>query len=389
MKFKINNELSHRRVDDNGYLYIEKSPILRSGILEYYGEELTEGKVDEIDGVKIDPKKLYKVYISPEELEKSLESFKLIPVVNEHEWLGNEGADAKDYQIGSTGENLFIEGDMLMSPLSFTSQEVASDIQKGKEELSAAYTQSLKRSDDPRYDFIASDFKANHVALVDRGRCGSDVRILNSVPNTLEKKTMKVKVLNKDGKQFLMGMKARNEIKLIVDGKELDIDKFLTEEEVETDANGNPVHKDSIKEAENTAEPMKGEKEDLLEKDKSLESVNKCKNEEEEEEDKKKEKKVEEMVNKATNAFKDSYKKEQEELKKAYNAASSVIGEFNPFGMTPSEIYTKALNHKGIDVDKEELPELKAMLRACNSISKVDEGFSYGSSSLEEIEINV
>ena len=63
MFYKIENALSERHLDDNGYLFVDKSPILKSGILEYYGSELLSDGESEVDGVKVDPDKVYKVFI--------------------------------------------------------------------------------------------------------------------------------------------------------------------------------------------------------------------------------------------------------------------------------------------------------------------------------------
>ena len=68
MFYKIENALSERHLDDNGYLFVDKSPILKSGILEYYGSELLGDGESEVDGVKVDPDKVYKVFIPEEEL---------------------------------------------------------------------------------------------------------------------------------------------------------------------------------------------------------------------------------------------------------------------------------------------------------------------------------
>jgi len=95
---RLNNAAEHRHVDENGYITVDTSPVLKAGVLEYYGSELIDGSEDEddvIDGVKIDPDKVYKVYVSPEELDKGKNSFKLLPLVDGHQWLGAEGADAK------------------------------------------------------------------------------------------------------------------------------------------------------------------------------------------------------------------------------------------------------------------------------------------------------
>lgn len=112
---RLSNESGHRHIDENGYLFVDESPILRSGILEYLGKELIDGGSPDVDGEEIDPDKIYKVYISPIELAKGAESFKLLPLVNGHEWLGMDGEDAKGRQEGSTGERAEIKGDIRIS----------------------------------------------------------------------------------------------------------------------------------------------------------------------------------------------------------------------------------------------------------------------------------
>lgn len=49
--FKSNLDIGSNNsyIDNNGFMYVKKSPILKSGILEYYGEELG----DEVDGVRL------------------------------------------------------------------------------------------------------------------------------------------------------------------------------------------------------------------------------------------------------------------------------------------------------------------------------------------------
>ena len=53
---RLSNAGGHRRYDDNGYLFVDESPILRAGILEYLGEELIDGGSPDVDGQKIDPR---------------------------------------------------------------------------------------------------------------------------------------------------------------------------------------------------------------------------------------------------------------------------------------------------------------------------------------------
>lgn len=179
MFYQVSNALSMRHKDDNGFMMVDESPILRTGILEYYGSELLPEGETEVDGVKIDKNKIYKVFISPEELEKAKDSFKLLPITNDHTWMGTEGEDPKKYQEGSTGENITIKNGMLYAPLKFTGKKIIKSIENGKEELSSSYYNRFVKSDAADHDFDARDIKGNHLALVDKGRCGSKVRVLN------------------------------------------------------------------------------------------------------------------------------------------------------------------------------------------------------------------
>lgn len=412
-KFKMSNSASHRHIDENGFLFVDESPILRSGILEYYGSELG---LDEIDGVKIDPDAIYRVKIEDEELKKSADTFSLLPLVNDHTWLGKEGEDARKYQEGTTGEKVVFKDGMLYAPLKWTSIDTVEQILNGeKEELSSSYENRLIRSNSGDCDFIAVDLHGNHVALVDKGRCGGKVRVLNE-----EKK-----------------MANENE-KVIVDGVEIDIEKLAADalekatdkaeekakEEVEIENDDVDKRKliddvggflkgkglsdedirfvmglmekasydDSTAGADNTAPAEKSENEDASKEE------HKAENEEASVEEGEKEAKAENecgvksensakvrtinyeaVFAKAFNAFARQMEQVESAKVKAYNAAREVLGDFNPFGMSEKEMYVKALNHLNISTDgKESCAELAAMLKAgANVRSKVDNGFSY------------
>lgn len=413
MKTRIFNLGSHRHYDDNGYLYIDKSPVLKSGVLEYLGSEIMDSD-GLVDGVRVDKDKIYKVFLPLEELEKAKDTFNLKPITDDHKWLGVDGEDAKKYQQGMTGENSSIEDGMLYVPLVFTGKEIISDIENGKVELSASYTNSLEKSDNPEYDFIAKDYTGNHIALVDRGRCGSDVRVLNSKINKQED---------------LMPTKVKNEAILKINGKEVDLEKFFEEESKENDGEKD-LHEESISQnedkrklideiggicksagmSEEDIRTIIGKAEELsYNPSETSETDNGCdvKNEDEVEEKKEEndgeeveEKKEEEVkaensydkiYNKALDTIKASIKAEEEDKRKAYNSASQILGDFNAYGMTAKEMLIKALNHAGVSTSGEESDaELNAMLKVCNSRSRIDNSFSYGieSESMEDHEFS-
>lgn len=419
MKYKVANALTERHKDENGYLYVDKSPILRSGILEYYGSELLPEGANDVDGVKVDPDKIYKVYIPEEEIRKGAETFKMIPITDDHTWLGDDGEDAKDYQVGMTGENVYVEDGFLYVPLKFTGKDIVDEVESHeKEELSSSYYNRFEKSKNSEYDFIARDIKGNHLALVDKGRCGSAVRVLNS---------------KKGVNQMAVKAKIANEAILKLDGKEINLDQFFEEEADEREEGGEEIHDDSISENEDKREIIReimavagkadadfegGEDEkvrtiaELAEKlaykpSEESESDNACsKNEDEKEEEKKDEEEKEEdkeedkgaksmnydaLYAKISNAIKAEQAKAEADKVKAYNSVHSVIGDFNPFGMSDKDMYVKALNHLGVELEgSENVAELSAMLKACSAVrSKVDNGFSYESTGSEEVEFNI
>lgn len=428
-KFRIANASQHRHKDENGFMTVDESPILCAGVLEYYGSELTDGGADEIDGKKIDPDKIYKVYIPEEEMRKGADSFKLLPIVNGHEWLGQDGKDAHDYQEGTTGEQVEVRDGFMYVPLKFTGDGIIDDLESGdKEELSASYTNKLTwASNSDEYDLVASDIKGNHVALVEKGRCGSDVRVLNQ---QMESKKMKTK----------------NELKLVIDGKEVDLEQFFKQEakeeahadtdaikdtenedmvdaeekeEIETDnedvdkralideiggiLKDNGLDEELIRtvigkaekiaydgseksETDNEELPDDDKPEDAFEgEDDDKEVENGCKSKNEDGEDC--QDKREDVTAKVANAM----ARRDAGLRRAYNAASEIMGEFNPFGLSERQMLVRALNHAGVRTDgKETIGELHAMIKVANHVARVDNGFDYsGTDGKDTVEINI
>lgn len=428
-KFRIANASQHRHKDENGFMTVDESPILCAGVLEYYGSELTDGGADEIDGKKIDPDKIYKVYIPEEEMRKGADSFKLLPIVNGHEWLGQDGKDAHDYQEGTTGEQVEVRDGFMYVPLKFTGDGIIDDLESGdKEELSASYTNKLTwASNSDEYDLVASDIKGNHVALVEKGRCGSDVRVLNQ---QMESKKMKTK----------------NELKLVIDGKEVDLEQFFKQEakeeahadtdaikdtenedmvdaeekeEIETDnedvdkralideiggiLKDNGLDEELIRtvigkaekiaydgseksETDNEELPDDDKPEDAFEgEDDDKEVENGCKSKNEDGEDC--QDKREDVTAKVANAM----ARRDAGLRRAYNAAAEIMGEFNPFGLSERQMLVRALNHAGVRTDgKETIGELHAMIKVANHVARVDNGFDYsGTDGKDTVEINI
>lgn len=176
--------LSKRVVDINGWITIKDNPILKAGIFPYLGSEIGQGE----------PSRVYKVLRSEEELSKpeTIKSFELVPLINEHFVLGELGTDTDDKPIdGIVGESIYFEAPYLKSNIKVFGKHIKKLIEVGKIELSAGYScKYFPVENNPDYDFIQTDIRANHLALVEAGRNGSDVAVQDALKFTLDSKEL-------------------------------------------------------------------------------------------------------------------------------------------------------------------------------------------------------
>lgn len=176
--------MSKRVVDINGWITIKDNPILKAGIFPYLGSEIGQGE----------PSRVYKVLRSDEELSKpeTIKSFELVPLINEHLVLGELGTDTDDKPIdGIVGESIYFEAPHLKSNIKVFGKHIKKLIEVGKIELSAGYScKYIPVENNPDYDFIQTDIRANHLALVEAGRNGSDVAVQDALNFTLDSKEL-------------------------------------------------------------------------------------------------------------------------------------------------------------------------------------------------------
>lgn len=198
--------MSQREIDPNGWWYIKKNPISKAGVFPYLGSEIGAPE----------PTRVYGVLRSPEELERAAPTFRLIPIIDDHELLGSIGTSTDErVSAGSTGENVYYEHPYLYSSLKITSNALQEQIERGKLELSPAYTCTWEQESGV-YEGVPYDYKqvinhGNHLALVDKGRTGSDVAVLDSyvfdtaggLPMTLEELLAAIGALSDEDKAKL------------------------------------------------------------------------------------------------------------------------------------------------------------------------------------------
>ena len=202
---------SVRHFDENGNLHVAISPLTRVQVAPYYGFE-----VPDWERFGLDPKKIYYGYRCAEELSKpeTVSSVQGIPIQLRHH-ADYPDAPAKDTRVGSTGDNAKFEEPYLYCSLHIQDQTAINHINDGSmRELSLGYayepdfTAGTTESGQ-KYDFIMRDIRANHLALVENGRGGPSVLVLDHSLNDAIKKQEKSamrkskKVLATDGDPIL------------------------------------------------------------------------------------------------------------------------------------------------------------------------------------------
>jgi hypothetical protein len=180
--WRIKMPKSARIVDQNGFITIPNNPISKSGVFPYSGAAV--GNFDE-------PNKIFNVYRAAKELdnEETLNSFKLLPFIEDHVMLGRSvdgkmPAEKKGVE-GTTGNDAYFANDTVFSTIKIFSEGLTNTTDNGKKELSMGFyckfTPSQGIFEGQSYDYIQTNIRGNHMALVDEGRMGRDVAVLDSM----------------------------------------------------------------------------------------------------------------------------------------------------------------------------------------------------------------
>lgn len=163
-----------KTVDLNGFWSIENNPISKEGVFPYLGRQISS---------ELEPDKIYYVYRPAEELEneETVESFNAVPFIDEHEMLGEGFTKYDDRPAGGVLYNVKADNGILRGDFKIYSENLKDEIANGKKELSLGYLCDYELSkgvwQGQRYDAIQKNIRGNHIALVERGRMGSDVRV--------------------------------------------------------------------------------------------------------------------------------------------------------------------------------------------------------------------
>lgn len=221
-------DTTHRLRDDNGYLIVKDNPIAKSGVFEYLLSEVMP------NFNKTQNDCVVKVYRPFETLENAKDSFANKPIMFQHEWLGDEVKQAD----GAIGSNIILdkENGYLRADLIIYNVDLINKIENGEVvELSPAYTGHIEnqsgRFEGEDYQYIQTIECVNHLAVVENGRSGNDLRILDS-----------------QTKELIMA-KFKDELNALVK-------KFLDNDNVETETQDSEAEGEAIETKDNLAETI-------------------------------------------------------------------------------------------------------------------------------------
>lgn len=268
-----------RSTHEAGYLLLPDSRIARSGIVRYSG---VRGQDKEL----IKDGELISVYRPKEAIEQALKLFENLPLTLRHP---DDDAvtpeNAKKFTVGSLGSKIKLEEDKETGEYYVVGDIIVYDkdaIEKVKDgsfvETSAGYSTAFRKKEGnfKNEPYFAEQFwlSPNHVALVEKGRCGESCKVCDSVETTKGVEEMRV---NKNDKIFL----------IVGDSSEEKLE--ITQEMLDSLQELNP---DLIVDEVECEE--KEEKKEIVEKDQKKKDRRAKKAEKEDDEDEEEEKEVEE-----------------------------------------------------------------------------------------------
>ena len=181
LKDKFKKTAQDKKEEDvNGFWLIPDNPMTKIGVFPYLGRQIS---------AELEPDRIYQVLRPEEELTKqeTLESLKLIPLINDHTMIGTQAGMKPAEEVGvegTTGTNVKVSGRLLTNDLKCYTENIKELISSGKKDLSMGYRCRYELTEGEfegqHYDAIQRDIIFNHIALVDEGRMGSDVRVMDS-----------------------------------------------------------------------------------------------------------------------------------------------------------------------------------------------------------------
>lgn len=173
MKFVDGVKIEGTRLREDGYLVVDARVARAGNVQRYLGSEVGKPELPFVDVFRPEAE----VFSAD-----TMASFAHRPVTDDHPSVAVTADNWKDLARGQTDGDIKRDGEFLRVPLMVADGAAIKKVQDGKRELSAGYTCDLKweKGTSPSgqtYDAVQTNIRANHVAIVQRGRAGKDCRI--------------------------------------------------------------------------------------------------------------------------------------------------------------------------------------------------------------------
>lgn len=207
---------SARSYDKNGHLLVDKTVITKAAVNGYLGSSIPDWK-----SLGLSPDKVYNLLRDPDELRKSLDTFKGLQLLIRHIPV-DASSPEKESTIGSIGTEITMDDDgRVWSSLRVFDQEGINYIESKKlGELSAGYAYVADMTQGTfngvPYDGIMREIHGNHVAIVERGRIGSDAIIADSIEGQLMAKNVVLKKGSLAKLREQLGMDSAEDLKKVI-----------------------------------------------------------------------------------------------------------------------------------------------------------------------------
>lgn len=309
---------SHRIKDENGYLIVKNNPIALSGVFDYLASE--------IDDERKDKNTIVKVCRTFENLKENKDLFANKPIVWEHSWTGK---DSKNQRAdGAIGAEVEAKGGGLYADLIIYNNDLIKAIENNEcKELSPGYECEVVKSkgsyNGDTYEYKQLLKNVNHLAVVENGRSGSELKIQDELPKgeKMAKETTFKKLLN-NLKSILDEAKKEAEVK----DDELDDDEAELTNEAEV--------KDDDKVKDNECEVKDDDKEVKDDEAETDENDNDEADDDEviiktDDETKKISDTLDKIINLKVDKLLKAERKKISDTQNAINEVSGIIGNFN------------------------------------------------------------
>lgn len=183
---------SKREKDSNGFLIVKDNPIAKAGVFDYLLSEV-------FSQVEKDKDRIVRVCREFENLKANKDSFKGKPIKWDHFWVGKEGQTQT--ADGAIFGEVRADEPYLKADLIIYNKDLIAKIEAGEVvELSPAYEANIEAIEGSYngegYSYLQKLKEVNHLAVVETGRSGSDLKIQDK-KGTLKMKETKGSFIDK------------------------------------------------------------------------------------------------------------------------------------------------------------------------------------------------